>query len=154
MENESFIYFNILDDFFIEIHDFCEKMLKSANINHYSIDRWRWDIPEQKIQWIIEKLGRNIVIYFNFDKKEIEIEFNAWLDFDDFDKIKNKLYRTRKWTHKIFFLKKLLDDEYLEKISKKTVLEITDHIEKAYDYVSNLSYKDLNNQNIISYRIT
>ena len=125
-------------------------MLKSANIKHYSIDRWRWDIPEQKIQWIIKNFGRNIVIYFNFDKQLIEIESNAWLDFDDFHKFENKLYRTRKWTHKAIFLKKPLYDEHLKKISKKTVLEITYHIEKAYDYVSNLSYKDLNNENIIS----
>ncbi len=94
------------------------------------------------ITWVFETLGRNIVIYINTEIKKIKIECNAWTDVSEFNSKLKKKQIIRYWTNKVIERILIPEDLYISHSLQK---DLDIHIDDAFIFVNNLTFKDLKN---------
>ena len=102
-------------------------------------------MPELMVVWTYNRIGRNIVIFINFENKEIELEHNAWVDISNIQS--EKIVKIRDWTNKKYHMFSIPDNY---KITKEFQRDYDIKLIDSLQMVNDLDIKDLDQETVLS----
>lgn len=102
-------------------------------------------MPELMVVWTYNSIGRNIVIYINFEYKKIELEYNAWVDISDIRS--EKIVKFRRWTNNKFHMFSMPENF---KITKEFKRDYYNKLNVSLQKVNDLDIKNLDKETVLS----